>query len=1401
MKAKRLMSILLAVVMLVSVLVTPASAVEAAANTGSANVGAHYFYDQLTDGAKQIYSALYQMYQNGDLAKGTVTCDLVKAGAVTQATVDAYAKGDTQLFADFAAAKDAFVLDLSEVWYLDSSYLCLCLGMDSSGKYVATIGPRTKATYLIPGLAPADVAAMDGKVQAIVNEIVSGANDLNATGSETDQIAKKVRYVHEQVTKRISYRFENECADGNSPYVRTLYALVTHEGVCEAYARAMQVILTKLNIPCVLVHGLQNSGTPEMHMWNEVQIGGKWYAVDATWDDPVKYDKDGKLIDSDVEGNDGREHETYLLVGMQTVGQDWLPSGKVSSGPVEFTYPRLEASGYAGEEVYASDTGLHVSYTSMAEMEGASAGQFKVDFNGKGAQRSADEDGLYLLIKMHDLHNDGTIHQMEDWYYAAAAMFLTGDSAGDFFHDEDDGLYIATPTCEYVEFAMTNRAPDHYEEYSTLEEWGKNAVANTNGEAGFYHGDASEIYAQTEMLYNAESNYEAAPYVKTQTPAANQMQTAGYDYHVQVTWDDTLYHPTTAEDVGPIKGAEEAAAAAELPEDDRPTVAGQKIRVLYTTYQLDKNGEPQVSTLSVQPEWDANNDHYVDDVTYQFDTAHCPNHKEGGTCSLEAGCPILGVSFDFRASDMWADDLTLYQFQLEGVVGSRSYRKPNIFEFTCSVPGLCPACYRSQGIDWNLWGMPTLLDNPNDLDLSQITMQGVDGSEQSLADLQKDMKVDDLNGRLTLVVEPLTKDQGVASREKYEEVDGALQENADQLGLDPSGIQASSMYEITFTRICKMVMLKTGQSLRLQMGFPQGCDPENCVFKAYHFTRNDAGEIVSVEEIPVAVTPYGLVVLCDSFSPFEIVALNPDSVTTPDEKVQEHTVVVNTEGSGKVTVGDTAAVGKDGFIQFAPGESKEFTITPEAGYAVDTVAFGGQTIAVTNNRLVLTYDEVAKAGTNAVLAVSYVPVSVKEEQEISGMTVVIPNATETVCEHKIEKTIPAVEPTCEKDGQTEGVKCANCDEWLKEPTVVAKLGHDYKDGKCTRCGAVDPNATYTLTIAKTTHGTVQADAATFKNGQKVTLTVQPADGYTLDALTVKTQDGKILDVAASGATYTFTGTAANVTVTATFKELPVYTVTIAKTTHGTVQADTATFKNGQKVTLTVQPAEGYTLDALTVKTSDGKVLDVAVSGTTYTFTGAAANVTVTATFKELPVELPFTDLTNDWYMDAVKYAYRHHFIEGYPGNLFKPDTNITRGQIVTMLWRLEGSTKVSGNPFTDVKAGAWYADAVNWAQSKGIVTGYGNGKFGPNTEITREQLATILYRYAQYKGYDTAGRGNLAKFKDGGKASSWAVTGLQWSVSAGLIEGMDATTLAPKGTATRAQAATMMMRLCEQYME
>ena len=258
--------------------------------------------------------------------------------------------------------------------------------------------------------------------------------------------------------------------------------------------------------------------------------------------------------------------------------------------------------------------------------------------------------------------------------------------------------------------------------------------------------------------------------------------------------------------------------------------------------------------------------------------------------------------------------------------------------------------------------------------------------------------------------------------------------------------------------------------------------------------------------------------------------------------------------------------------------------------------------------------------------------------------------------------------------------------------------------------------------------------------------------------------------------------------------------------NGSIRVSPSRAERGDTVTITIDPDEGYELDSLTVRDSSGDRISVErQSDTRYTFEMPSGRVTVDATFTEV-AETPetpdqigsFTDVdTDDWFADAVQYMLDNGMMNGVTDTTFGPGTTTTRGMIVTILYRLEGEPDTTASSFTDVAFGMYYADAVAWAQANSIVTGITETIFAPDQAITREQMAAILYRYAQYKGYDVTASNDLSSYTDASRISAYATTAMQWANAEGLITGNTSTTINPTGNATRAEVATILMRFCE----
>lgn len=272
----------------------------------------------------------------------------------------------------------------------------------------------------------------------------------------------------------------------------------------------------------------------------------------------------------------------------------------------------------------------------------------------------------------------------------------------------------------------------------------------------------------------------------------------------------------------------------------------------------------------------------------------------------------------------------------------------------------------------------------------------------------------------------------------------------------------------------------------------------------------------------------------------------------------------------------------------------------------------------------------------------------------------------------------------------------------------------------------------------------------------------------------------------------------NVTINVEFTDNS-HAVSVKDASNGTLKTNTKWAVEDERVYITAVPDKGYELTWLSVKAEDGTRVDVyeALKEDTYYFFMPDQAVTVSAIFAYDYPDMPFTDVnSNSWYFNAVEFVYNKGIMQGVSSTKFSPNGTVTRGMLVTMLWRMAGEPYVGGGSFDDVASGSYYATAVAWAAKNGIVDGYNSTRFGPNDAVTREQIATMLYRYAKWLGYSTSGS-NLAGYSDASSVSSWAKDAMGWAVKNSVVTGVTATKLNPASSATRAETAQMFMNFYE----
>lgn len=1326
---KKLLAIALSLTVALSMV--PVSPVQAADYGAAApgNKAYHWFYNQLTPKAKAVYDLLERKFEAGEMAGGSRGFDLIAENVATEDEVRAYLNGEyiednRTLFNAFADAKDAFDLEHPEAWYIDSSDLCLRVLEGADGSLKAMIGTgRTDEYYVDSALDEAAVKAKSRELEDTINSIVAGA-----AGKSGD--FEKIREVHRRITEGISYRYETDCSRKNIFYVRTAYGIVTHEGVCEAYVRSFQMAMNALGIPCVPVHGIQASGTPETHMWCAVMLDGKWYAVDPTWDDPVVLNADGSFREGDGYGRDGSEREKYLLAGLNVVGTDWREQGVVSTGGFRFSYPQIEMFSYGAGLL--EDGGLRVEYDRDV-MEGSDSMVYRVSFNGDGLVNAAKK-GYYFLVKMYDVNPDGSVDEFDEWYYSVHGMHVVQDhfdpdndfqdSRNPYLGDRDKYMLYNVSNCEYVEFAVTTKAPPDWQSAEDLFYIG-----------GYYSGDYSDIIAESGLLYNEYGGYEQPPYVTNFSPAMNETVYSGREYTIHVEFTDYLYRPTLDDESKALEDVPEEqllddgiriSGDDEIPEDDvlpeeqdseDPVYYGdgadtdaafddaaydgiydddgvRNIRYIYgmEDYYVDGSAVPYADERFDLDVSDKTNDRYLaaaEDIGLDFTgttyswgmlgqkphtfekkpqivdlkylcRTHGEHNGESGIVSGTEGCRIYGVEYRFTASDAWRDNSIYYEFHLDGLVGVRSNRKPvnwgwafeAVYPFTT-----CPLC---SPFRWNMWGQPSPLANPDGLDFDNMYVEGVGPNGDSLQSLMDQVHMDpyEMNGRIMLVMENIPNE---APKADYLADLVEKEEN-----VPVSAIEARSIYEIDFTRVCGKTVVATGQAVRVCVGFPEGIDAsmEGLVFKAYHFILDTPehcdegaphdphghdGHIRGVEEIPCTVTQYGLVITCMSFSPFMIAAINAKEAGIEVPVDTTRTLLVNVDGHGRLLDGDEST---GILVEFSKGEKHMFRIVPDEGYEFDSLAFSGYgEIDPVSGEFEIRYSDIP--GNNALLEVTFVAKSVKQAEEEAGLTAVVP-----VIEVKADDTN---RPDDGDEGNTPGQPGGEQDPGKpEEPEGPEEPESPDKPGTGSSGSSVKHTAP-----AHTTSG---GGAATGGEANAVLA------GRFGDVPETAWYYGVMADMYQRGLLYGVTDTEMRPMGTSTRAQI----ATVLWRAAGSPAAET---------------------------------------------------------------EAGFSDvLPGMWHYGAVNWAAEAGVTTGSGGGGFNPDDSITREQMIVMLYRFWAWQNGGAVPlmqyyasFGDMDEVSDYANIpVGWAETSGIIKGDG-GNFRPKEALTRAEMAAILSNYLTWR--------------------------------------------------------------------
>lgn len=568
-------------------------------------------------------------------------------------------------------------------------------------------------------------------------------------------------------------------------------------------------------------------------------------------------------------------------------------------------------------------------------------------------------------------------------------------------------------------------------------------------------------------------------------------------------------------------------------------------------------------------------------------------------------------------------------------------------------------------------------------------------------------------------------------------------------------------------------------------------------------------------EIPGATASSYLLLQADSNKAITVQAIAKEVNYTGTTLASEATAVAKQTITGTVTIGANAAP-----IAAGTELTANAVITPDVAVTYQWFV-NGEAVVDAVNETFMVPDDAADA---------QITVTVTAAGDFDGA---VTSAPVTVGKSVLTGTVEVAQAgeniTATLTGE---LSEDNCDiVWLRDgEEIPGATGTTYtlteEDKGCTiTAKAVAKGDDYVGEVISANEVSVAAEApaapvvsASAGNGQVTVRWSAPADhGAPITGYTVQVVGGASVSVSAATTNYTFTGltngTEYTFQVTAIngmgssaageVKATPktssgggggISTYTLTFETNGGVRISSVSKSAGSKIDLAdYQPTkEGYVFAGwYSDKELTKKVTSVTLN----------KNTTVYAKWTEEGAvsELPFTDVEmGDWFYDAVAFAFEEGLMKGIEDTTFAPTMTTTRSMVVTILWRMEGSPVVNyAMDFNDVDPASWYGEAVRWAAAEKVVNGVGDNLFAPDQAISREQMATMLYRYAQYLKLDTSAKGDLSKFVDGEQVSSWADEAMQWAVGTGLFTGKDGNRLDPTGNASRAEVATLFQRLAE----
>lgn len=935
----------------------------ASADDVQSNVASGYFYDHLTTQdaekkeytlAKKVYRVLEEMANSGDFKDGKVEYNL--KDVFTSDEIKAWVEnGDLTIPRAFSAARDSFLTDHPEIFYIDFYKLTVSAGR-SNGVYTAYIDTGREATaYYDNGLKSEKevenaIREFNAKVDAIANEAL--AEQAKDTYSAKDVFL--ARYVNSYLAKSISYdyvAYDNK-DDPNytaSAYINSAYGgLVLGKAVCGGFSTAYKVVMDKLEIPCITVNGYSNqkdqsgneNGASVYHMWNYVYLAtpdsgtataaaysdraaddGKWYSVDVTW--------------NSASSNKNR----YTVLKKSDEEKVHVKDGVISSSGYELTYPELSALNYGStgetEGLVSSIDYLPVGDEKDDYGNSLQKSAISVSYNGKSAKTLLEEDGLYLAYRVaaymdvdsNSLYSETKSDVTKGNWQLVWNDWVVLDPYREFADKavmpglyEDDGKetrIMENSSIYYAQFAVFDIAPD--KPHRTHQGDGDTAIIKD-----YYFQYEQSTLEKNKPVYLGEvrenqtyGTYTPPPYVSRTTPNC-QMETVISDsmrdnkitdkvvmaeknaFIMEITYDEPLHILDESKPIG-ISFV-----------SDHPNA---KDYALFYPISKDANGKPVYVEL-------------VERAVSSVDPTLSPNT----------------LRFKFAPSLMYEHNREGYTFSFTNVGSSKMVsRKINgvqKIEVSNKLPNpvyysfgrlyrACPACFNYDGRLWvESCAQPQLVANS---DLSAMDFKDADGNSTFSENERSQMML-------------------VAEKASDETVNTMLDEISETSGIEVDSSKCQT-FDIQLQICGKYSSIPDGSYVKIGLGFPEGYGPNDkgTKFKIFH-RKHIGGDQYIIEEIPCVVTQFGIVATVTSFSPYMVAAVDASEVSS------DKTILATIEGrGGKLTL-------EDGKIRsLKEGESYEYTIKPDDGYQIYTVTLNGKDVTdkVSKGKLKLTYDELA----------------------------------------------------------------------------------------------------------------------------------------------------------------------------------------------------------------------------------------------------------------------------------------------------------------------------------------------------------------------------------------------------------------------------------------------------------